>query len=160
MLNLGDAYEFGAVRNQGDGGDFEMIDATEQVLAGVRVLVVDDEKDARDVIAEVLGDAGARVQTASSVDEALGSVDASRPDAIVSDIGMPKRDGYAFIHELRTSARHDAQGLPVIAFTAFDRGVDRTRALLSGFTSHVSKTDSTDLATAVANALGRNVAPS
>jgi CheY-like chemotaxis protein len=128
-----------------------------RVLAGVSVLVVDDEADARDVIAEILGDAGARVRTASSVVEALAAVDVSRPDAIVSDIGMPFRDGYDFIHELRTSARYRAQGVPVIAITAFDRGGDRKRALTSGFTSYVSKTDSTDLTSVVANALGRNM---
>jgi CheY-like chemotaxis protein len=127
-----------------------------RVLAGVNVLVVDDEADARDVIAEILGEAGARVRTASSVIEALAAVDGSRPDAIVSDIGMPFRDGYDFIYELRTSARHRAQGVPVIAITAFDRGAERKRALTSGFTSYVSKSDSTDLVTVVANALGRN----
>lgn len=160
IVDLRDGHEGGADRDEAVGGGRPVLGAAEPVLTGLRVLVVDDEADARDVIAELLGDAGARVQTASSVDEALRSVDASRPDAIVSDIGMPKRDGYSFIHELRTSALHRAQAVPVIAFTAFDGAIDRTLALRSGFTSHVSKTDSTDLATAVASAIGRNVAAS
>ena len=123
------------------------------MLTGVSVLVVDDEADSRDVIAEILEDAGASVQTASSVDEALGWLDVATPNAIVSDIRMPLRDGYALIHELRTEPRHHAQDVPVIAITAFDRNTDRRRALTSGFASHVSKTDAADLATIVRDAL-------
>jgi CheY-like chemotaxis protein len=134
-----------------------------QLLAGVSVLIVDDEEDARDVIAELLADAGARVRMASSVDEALGSLDSadlSRPDVIVSDIGMPQKDGYAFINELRTDVRHSALKMPVVAFTAYDRGSERRRALRSGFTSYVSKTDPGELAGVVASAIDGVLKPS
>jgi signal transduction histidine kinase/CheY-like chemotaxis protein len=109
------------------------------VLAGVKVLVVDDEPDARELIKAVLAEAGAEVVTAASVDEALAALALARPDAIVSDIGMPGRDGYQLLHAVR--ALPEAQGgrTPAVAMTAYARSEDRTRALLAGYQVHIAK---------------------
>jgi CheY-like chemotaxis protein/two-component sensor histidine kinase len=108
-------------------------------LQGLKVLIVDDEPDARELIKSVLTDACAEAFTASSADEGLELVKSLRPDVIVSDIGMPERDGYQFIRDVR-SLRPDQGGrTPAIALTAFARSEDRTRAMLAGYQVHVAK---------------------
>ncbi|RKG99345.1 PAS domain S-box protein [Corallococcus carmarthensis] len=108
-------------------------------LGGVRVLVVDDEEDARELLRTLLEDSGAHVVTAGSAEEGLQVVQAERPDVLVSDIGMPGTDGYGFIERVR--ALPDAQGgrTPAVAITAYARSEDRTRVLRAGFQSHVPK---------------------
>jgi signal transduction histidine kinase/ActR/RegA family two-component response regulator len=108
-------------------------------LAGIRVLVVDDEADARDLLQSVLTEANAEVLTAESADAALALVKAQRPDLIVSDIGMPVRDGYDFIRDVRGLSASGGGRIPAIALTAFARSEDRTRAMLAGYQVHVSK---------------------
>ncbi|AKF09375.1 PAS domain S-box protein [Sandaracinus amylolyticus] len=104
-------------------------------LGGVRVLVVDDEPDARDVIAQVLELAEADVSTASSADEALEVMERAPFDVLLSDIGMPKRDGYALIEEVRRRGI----AVPAAALTAFARDQDRKRALAAGYQVHIPK---------------------
>jgi PAS domain S-box-containing protein len=111
-----------------------------QVLTGTRVLVVDDEADARELIVTVLEQYGAEPRGAGSVVEALEVLSRFRPDVLVSDIGMPGEDGYVLIRKLRTL--EDEQGiprLPAVALTAYARGEDRRRALAAGFQVHVAK---------------------
>jgi signal transduction histidine kinase/CheY-like chemotaxis protein len=108
-------------------------------LAGIRVLVVDDEMDARELVMSVLTDAAADVQTAESADEGLCLVQSYRPHVIVSDIGMPDRDGYQFMGDVRALSSTDGGRTPAIALTAFARSEDRTRAMLAGYQVHVSK---------------------
>ncbi len=108
-------------------------------LDGIRVLVVDDEPDARELVSSVLTDAGAEVFTAASADDGLLAVATHRPDLIVSDIGMPDRDGYQFIRDVRSLAPVDGGRTPAIALTAFARSEDRTRVMLAGYQVHVSK---------------------
>lgn len=108
-------------------------------LAGVRVLIVDDEPDARDIVKFVLGEAKATVITASTADEALALVRAERPHVVVSDIGMPDKDGYELIRELRDLPPSEGGDVPAIALTAFARSEDRTRAMLAGYQVHVAK---------------------
>jgi CheY-like chemotaxis protein/nitrogen-specific signal transduction histidine kinase len=132
--------------------------AAPRALEGARVLVVDDEDDARDLVVTVLQGAGAIATDARSVDEALTAFRAGEVDAVVSDIGMPERDGYALIKELRALERPLARRMPVIALTAFARGEDRTRALVAGFTTHVPKPlEPEELIMVLASALGREV---
>ena len=108
----------------------------EQVrLAGVKVLVVDDEPDARDLIRWVLEDNGATVYVAASGEEARQVLEAKRPDVMLSDIGMPIQDGYALMTEIRRAGND----VPAVAITAFARSEDRTRALLAGFQMHIAK---------------------
>jgi PAS domain S-box-containing protein len=108
-------------------------------LGGVRVLVVEDENDARLFIERLLLSAGAKVHSAASAAEALEKLRDFRPDVIISDIGMPYMDGYQFIRELRRRPAAAGGRIPAVALTAFARSEDRTRALMAGYQMHVAK---------------------
>jgi signal transduction histidine kinase/ActR/RegA family two-component response regulator len=108
-------------------------------LTGFRVLVVDDEPDALELFETMLMHAGAVVATASSVREALAALDRFAPELVVSDIGMPGEDGYAFIQQLRQRPASKGGTVPAVAVTAYARAHDRIRALTSGYSSHVTK---------------------
>ena len=104
-------------------------------LDGLRVLFVDDEPDARELVSMVLTDAGAAVRAASSADEALALMDRERFDVLVSDIGMPGEDGYSLMRKVAAKK----EPLPGIALSAFTSAQDRERALAAGFTTHLPK---------------------
>ncbi|MEO8432572.1 MAG: response regulator [Acidobacteriota bacterium] len=107
-------------------------------LEGVRVLLVEDERDGRDLIEEVLRASGARVSTAASAEEGRTALAAFSPDVLVSDIGMPGEDGYSLIRSIR--ARPDERGrVPALALTAYAREEDRLRSRRAGFDGHLSK---------------------
>jgi len=108
-------------------------------LAGVRVLVVDDDADARDLVTAVLGQSGAEVMTASSTVEALDALGRVRPHVLVSDLSMPGDDGYALLQRVRALGLDREGRLPAVALTAFARAEDRARALAVGYAVHVSK---------------------
>ena len=108
-------------------------------LAGVRVLVVDDQAGARDAVSAVLEQCGARVAVAASSVEALEVLATFRPDVLVSDVGMPGEDGYALIRRVRALASEDGGRIPAAALTAYARVEDRRRALLAGYQAHVPK---------------------
>ncbi|HEV7499372.1 MAG TPA: ATP-binding protein [Vicinamibacteria bacterium] len=108
-------------------------------LAGVRVLVVDDEKDTRDVVSAVLSQQGAEVAAASSVDEALAHLSSSIPDVLLADIGMPDEDGYSLMRRIRALPASRGGTVPAAALTAYARAEDRMQALLAGFQIHVPK---------------------
>jgi CheY-like chemotaxis protein len=108
-------------------------------LDGVRVLVVDDEEDARDLLRTALEHCNAQVTTAGSAAEALATIAQVRPDVIVSDIGMPLEDGYTFVRKLRARPRESGGATPAIALTAYARPQDQRRALAAGFQRHASK---------------------
>jgi CheY-like chemotaxis protein len=107
-------------------------------LSEVRVLVVDDEAETRDLLKIMLASHGAEVITSASAAEALACLDDSRPDILVSDIGMPVLDGYAFIKRVR-ALDSSQRNIPAIALTAYARAEDRMRALAAGFQMHVPK---------------------
>ena len=107
--------------------------------AGVRVLVIDDDADARDLVRMILVDAKADAITAGSADEGLALLRQIKPDVIVSDIGMAMRDGYQFIRLVRTMAPADGGRIPAVALTGFVQSEDRVRALLAGYQEHISK---------------------
>jgi len=111
--------------------------AAEDSLAGVRVLVVDDDLDTREMVTEILKAAGAEVSAAGSTDEALRRADDGAPDVLVSDLAMPTRDGYALLRALH--GRGMAGGLVTIALTAHARREDRERALGAGYDAYVTK---------------------
>ena len=113
-------------------------------LEGVRVLVVDDQDDAREMLAAALAGAGGEVETAASVADAFAALVRSRPDVLVSDIGMPDEDGYSLIDRLRRLGASDGGAIPAVAVTAYTRAEDRTRALDAGFTTHIGKPVSPD----------------
>jgi CheY-like chemotaxis protein len=117
------------------------------VLAGVSILVVDDEPDSRQLAARLFEDRGAVVTTSASAHEALELATTRRFDVIVSDIGMPGRDGY----ELMKDCRARGVTTPAIALTAYARREDRTQALSSGYQAHVAKpVEAAELLAAVA----------
>jgi CheY-like chemotaxis protein len=108
-------------------------------LEGISVLVVDDEPDTRELVDSVLSAAAATVFTASSADEGLAVLKDQRPTVIVCDIGMPGRDGYQFMRDVRCLPPDQGGRTPAIALTAFARSEDRTRAMLAGYQVHVAK---------------------
>ncbi|HZS47888.1 MAG TPA: ATP-binding protein [Blastocatellia bacterium] len=108
-------------------------------LTGVRVLVVDDLKDARELIGIVLESQGAQVETVSSVADALRVIKSSPPDVLVSDIGMPDEDGYSLIRKVRQLDDNYAAQVPAIAVTAYAGEKDRKQLLRAGYQAHLSK---------------------
>ena len=114
------------------------------LLPGLHVLVVEDDPDARALVARILSDSGARVSEAAGADEALAHIGQAVPDIMVSDIGMAGRDGYQLIRTLRAGG-YDASRLPAIALTAFSRAEDRADALEAGFQMHLVKPVNADL---------------
>ncbi len=107
-------------------------------LTGIRVLVVDDELDARALIERVLNECNACVITVASAEEAIRALAEHAPDVLISDIGMPGEDGYALIRRLRSGNGRTAL-IPAIALTAYARTEDRLRAAAAGFQLHLSK---------------------
>jgi len=126
-------------------------------LADLRILVVEDDEDARDLLVTVLRQQGAKVEQAGSCFEALARIEASLPDVLLSDIGLPGEDGYELIQTIRARG-HLPEALPAIALTAYSRREDQRLALEAGFQAHVAKpVEPAVLITAVAAAaqLGR-----
>ena len=113
--------------------------ATPHALDGLRVLVVEDENDARELLTVLFEAAGLEVRSASGAAAAREELQSFTPDVIVSDIGMPDEDGYSLIRSIRTFPRSDVRNVPAIALTAFARAEDRTRALADGFNLHLTK---------------------
>ncbi len=108
-------------------------------LEGLKVLFVDDDTDARDLIAALLDRCGARAIMADSVPQALEAMERERPDVVVSDIGLPKEDGYSLIRKIRQRERESGVFVPAIAVSGYARADDRRRALAEGFQFHLAK---------------------
>jgi signal transduction histidine kinase/CheY-like chemotaxis protein len=125
-------------------------------LAGVRVLLVDDEADARDLLTAVLVQSGAEVVATASAAEALDALARTRAHVLVSDISMPDEDGYALLSRVRALGLDRGAQLPAVALTAYAREEDRTRALAVGFQVHVPKpVEPAELVEVVARLAGR-----
>jgi PAS domain S-box-containing protein len=121
-------------------------------LNGLRVLVVDDDVDARDLARRLLESCRADVSTASSSEEALRALSGERFDVLVSDIGMPGEDGYALMRRVRALPAERNGDIPAVALTAYARGEDRLKAIRAGFHVHAAKpVDPAELIAAVAN---------
>ena len=108
-------------------------------LRGVRILAVDDDRDALDMVQEILQAAGADVSTAASAYQALDVIASVHPDVLVADIGMPRMDGFELIGKIRENENAAVRDVPAAALTAYARSEDRARALHSGFQVHLSK---------------------
>jgi PAS domain S-box-containing protein len=124
-------------------------------LDGVRVLLVEDNPDTLDMLKFIFDESGAEVIAATSVDEALDALERFRPDALVSDIAMPDRDGYDLIREIRSREPERGGKIPAVAVTAYARAEDRVRVLAAGFQMHVAKPiDPDELIAVVASLTG------
>jgi signal transduction histidine kinase len=110
-----------------------------EALHGIDVLVVEDDREAVEMMTLVLAERGARVRTAPDCDTALQAVQQRWPDVLVSDIGLPGRDGYELVRQLRRLQGERGARLPVIALTAFARAEDRQKSLEAGFDLHLAK---------------------
>ena len=160
-------FPVAALRGAGDGGgqgrsSRPRLDPSD-TLEGLRILCVDDSPDALTLIAELLRHAGAEVVTAPGATEALCILDDAPFDVLVSDLGMPERDGYELIRTLRRRPPSENGGIPAVALTAYGQSSDRRKALEAGFQMHVVKpVDGSEFLTVVANVTGRlsPVAPS
>jgi len=130
--------------------------AAEVRLDGVKVMVVEDETDVRDFLRVSLVQYGADVSTFATSAEALQAVEEERPDVLVSDIGMPDEDGYAFIRRVRALGPERGGQVPAAALTAYAKGEDGHRVLSAGFQVHLPKpVQPSELATVVATLAGR-----
>ena len=108
-------------------------------LQGIKILVVEDDDDTRELLKVLLETNGGHVIATSSVQEALSSYDQSRPRVIVADIGMPDYNGYTLIGRVRARDREHGNIVPAIALTAFTTAIDRDTVLSAGFQVHMPK---------------------
>jgi len=126
-------------------------------LDGLKVLVVDDEVDTRELLKVGIGQCGAEIVTAGSAREALAALDETRPDLLISDIGMPGEDGYELIRKVRALPAARGGKIPAIALTAYARTEDRLRALRAGYQMHISKpVELAELVAVMASLIGRS----
>jgi signal transduction histidine kinase len=125
-------------------------------LDGLRVLLVDDEPEARQIISTVITRTGAEVRSCESAHEALAKLSEWKPDVILSDIAMPEEDGYSFIRKVRSLPRDKGGDTPAAALTAYARDIDRSQALAAGYQMHIPKPiGASQLVTMIARLAGR-----
>ncbi|HEX8000945.1 MAG TPA: PAS domain S-box protein [Pyrinomonadaceae bacterium] len=126
------------------------------LLNNLRVLVVDDEPDARELLAIVLEKQGANVRAVSSAQEALDAIGTLKPDVLVSDIGMPHDDGYTLMRKVRALPAEQGGTTPAIAVTAYAGNNAREMTLAAGFQTHLAKPiDPTELLKAIVKLVGK-----
>lgn len=109
------------------------------VLEGLRIVIVDDDPDARDLLRTVLEQRSARVFDAECASDAFELVKRERPDVLISDIAMPEEDGYMLIARVRALTEDEGGRTPAIAVTAYAGRADRNRAIEAGFDAHYAK---------------------
>lgn len=125
-------------------------------MKGLKILIVDDEEDARQMLAHLLIGYGAKITAAASAAEALEILGQQQLDLMVSDIGMPDMDGYSLMRRIRELKIGPGGKLPAIALTAYAQAQDRLRALAAGFQHHVPKpVEPAELAAVIASLTGR-----
>ncbi|MFN6570859.1 PAS domain S-box protein [Dendronalium sp. ChiSLP03b] len=129
----------------------------EAILSGVQILLVDDQADVREFFSFALEQYGATVTAVASASEVLEALARSKPDILLSDIGMPMMDGYMLLREVRKLPPEQNGQIPAIALTAYAGEIDYNRALAAGFQKHIPKpADPVELATAIVNLIGHN----
>jgi CheY-like chemotaxis protein len=131
------------------------ISAESRMLEGIRILLVEDEAETRDLLVSMLTARGADVKACASTAEALETLEHWRPSVLVSDIGMPDEDGYSLIKKIRKLGS-EQRNIPAVALTAYARAEDRMRVLASGFQMHVAKpVEALELMVVIASLAGR-----
>jgi PAS domain S-box-containing protein len=127
------------------------------VLSGLRILVVDDDSDSREVLADLLALRGAEAKSAATAREALQVISEWKPDVLISDIGMPDEDGYDLIRKVRTLESMDGRHVPAIALTGYAGREDGERALSAGYQFHLAKpVDPNGLVNVIASFVRKN----
>jgi signal transduction histidine kinase/CheY-like chemotaxis protein len=133
-------------------GDEHARQAEPTKLEGVHVLVVDDERDARELLTAILTQSGAVVTAAAGAADAIEKLKSAKPDLLLSDIEMADEDGYSLIRKVRAAEEARGRSIPAIALTAHARASDRLRALSDGFQMHIPKpVEPAELVLAIAN---------
>ena len=137
--------------------DQDLLVKSSRILDGLKILVVDDDADTRDLLATILTRCGGEVRCSESAADALLQFQEWNPDLLVSDIGMPQEDGYGLIRKLRKLRSRRAKQIPALALTAYATDEDRTLALSAGFQMHLPKPiEPENLVSSIAAALGRD----
>lgn len=124
-----------------------------QKLDGLRLLVVDDDPDARELLTILFSEDGADIIAAGSAVEALEALSCFQPNMLISDISLPDEDGYSLLQKVRKLNASQGGQIPAIALTAYTMDEDRARALLAGFDRHLSKPIDLDELTSVVKSL-------
>jgi signal transduction histidine kinase len=158
IMIIQDAYRFSTADSERkhSTASYRMPFECAPVLEGLRVLVVDDEPDARDLLMIVLGECQADVTAVSTAAEALEAIARLKPDVLVSDIEMPGEDGYSLMRKVRALEPEQGGRIPAIALTAHARIEDRLRALSAGYKAHVAKpVEPAELVAVIASLAGR-----
>lgn len=128
-----------------------------KILEGLKILVVDDEADSRDLLAAILTRSGSQVRCSESAAEAIRAFQEWQPDLLVSDIAMPNEDGYSLLRKLRELKSERAKWIPAVALTAYASEEDRSLALSAGFQIHLAKPiEPKSLVDSIAAILGRD----
>ena len=159
MLPISPVYQVDTTGSRVHPGARDLLppaDSTDR-LDGLRILVVDDEADTRDLLRQGLEYCGAKVTVAESAAEAMDLMKMSVPDVLISDIGMPGTDGYDFIRQIRKLSAHRGGRVAAVALTAYTRIEDRLQALRAGYDMHVPKpVELTELVAVAASVVRRN----
>jgi CheY-like chemotaxis protein len=127
-----------------NGGNLEELRSSSAIaeklpLANLRVLVVDDEADMRDLISAILEQTGAEIKVVTSAIEVLETLPSFKPDILISDIGMPEMDGYELLRQIKRLPPEQGGSVPAIALTAYAGEVNQQQALAAGFQRHMAK---------------------
>ncbi|HEX8195390.1 MAG TPA: PAS domain S-box protein [Pyrinomonadaceae bacterium] len=148
-------YDVGRIHPVAGGGEVAFDCPPD--IAGIKVLAVDDEPDARTLLTAILEKCGATVKTCETAAQAIKLLEEFEPDILVSDIGMPEEDGYSLIKMVRASEKETHKRIPAVALTAFARVEDRLKALSAGFNMHVPKpVEPAELAMVIASLVSHN----
>jgi CheY-like chemotaxis protein len=148
----------------GNNHELEGFDASDDLLDsdssglldGLKILVVDDEADSRELVTAILTRSGSEVRCSDSAAEAIVALKEWHPDVLISDIGMPHEDGYGLVKKVRKLRSKWAKEITAVALTAYATDEDRNKALSAGFQTHVTKPiEPKELVNSIASAVGR-----
>ena len=140
----------------GANASFREAQSEQASLEGLQILIVDDERDTLDLVSMEMAQHGAKVTAVTNAEDALKALEQGRFDVLISDIGMPRTDGYELMRQIRQQEAGKGSRIPAVALTAYARVQDRMQAILAGYSTHIAKpVDANELVTVVASLAGR-----